>query len=49
MFIPSEYIKFVKKKYVTCRRWRGRPHEVYILLIRVTSWVDIVMSVCLSV
>jgi len=36
-------------KYVTGRRKRFRPHKVYIFLIRITSRVDLAMSVCLSV
>jgi len=33
-------------KYVTGRRKRFRPHQVYIFLIRITSRVDLAMSVC---
>jgi len=33
-------------KYVTGRRKRFRPHKVYIFLIRITSRVDLAMSVC---
>jgi len=36
-------------KYVTGKRKRFRPHEVYMFLIRITSRVDLPMSVCLSV
>jgi len=42
------YTRFVGK-YVTGRRKRFRPHKVYIFLIRITSRVDLAMSVCLSV
>jgi len=36
-------------KYVTGRRKRFRPHKVYIFLNRITSRVDLALSVCLSV
>jgi len=39
------YTRFVGK-YVTGRRKRFRPHKVYIFLIRITSRVDLAMSVC---
>jgi len=39
------YIRFVGK-YVTGGRKRFRPHTVYIFLIRITSRVDLAMSVC---
>jgi len=42
------YTRFVGK-YVTGRRKRFRPHKVYIFLIKITSRVDIAMSVCPSV
>jgi len=42
------YTRFVGK-YVTGRRKRFPPHKVYIFLIRITSRVDLAMSVCLSV
>jgi len=42
------YTRFVGK-YVTGRRKRFRPHKVYIFLIRITSRVDLAMSVRLSV
>jgi len=42
------YTRFVGK-YVTGRRKRFRPHTVYIFLIRITSRVDLAMSVCPSV
>jgi len=42
------YTRFVGK-YVTGRRKRFRPHKVYIFLIRITSRVDLAMSVCPSV
>jgi len=50
MFIPvtrrvKGYTRFVGK-YVTCRRKRFRHHKVYIFLIRITSRVDLAMSVC---
>jgi len=50
MFIPvthrvKGYTRFVGK-YITGRRKRYRPHKVYIFLIRVTSRVDLAMSVC---
>jgi len=53
IFIPvtrrvKGYTRLVGK-YVTSRRKRFLPHKVYILLIRITSRVDIAMSVCLSV
>jgi len=32
--------------YVTGRRKRFRPHKVFIFLIRITSRVDLAMSVC---
>jgi len=53
IFIPvtrrvKGYTRFVGK-YVTGRRKRFRPHKVYILLIRITSRVDLAMSVCPSV
>jgi len=38
------YTIFVRK-YVTGRRMRLRPHKVYIFLIRITSRVDLAMSV----
>jgi len=49
-FIPvtrrvKGYTRFVGK-YVTGRRKRFRPHKVYIFLIRITSQVDLAMSVC---
>jgi len=42
------YTRFVEK-YVTGRRKRFRPHKVYIFLIRISSRVDLAMSVCPSV
>jgi len=36
-------------KYATGRRKRFRPHNVYLFLIRITSRVDLAMSVCPSV
>jgi len=53
IFIPltrriKGYTRFVGK-YVTSRRKRFRLHKVYILLIRITSRVDLAMSVCPSV
>jgi len=53
LFIPvtrrvKGYTRFVGK-YVTGRRKRFRPHKVYIFLIRITSRVDLAMSVCPSV
>jgi len=42
------YTRFVGK-YVTGRRKRFRPHKVYIFMIRITSRVDLAMSVCPSV
>jgi len=42
------YTRFVGK-YVTGRRKRFRPHKVYIFLIRITSRVDLAMSVRPSV
>jgi len=33
-------------KYVTGRRKRFRPHKAYIFWIRITSRVDLAMSVC---
>jgi len=42
------YTRFVGK-YVTDRRKRFRPHKVYIFLMRITSRVDLAMSVCSSV
>jgi len=53
IFIPvtrrvKGYTRFVGK-YVTGRRKRFRPHQVYIFLIRITSRVDLAMSVCPSV
>jgi len=42
------YTRFVGK-YVTGRRKRFRSHKVYIFLIRITSRVDLAMSVCPSV
>jgi len=53
IFIPvtrrvKGYTRFVGK-YVTGRRKRFRLHKVYILLIRITSQVDLAMSVCPSV
>jgi len=42
------YTRFVGQ-YVTGRMKRFRPHKVYTLLIRITSRVDLAMSVCLSV
>jgi len=53
LFIPvtrrvKGYTRFVGK-YVTDRRKRFRPHKVYIFLIRITSRVDLAMSVCPSV
>jgi len=42
------YTRFVGK-YVTGRRKRFRPHKAYIFLIRITSPVDIAVSVCPSV
>jgi len=52
IFIPvtrrvKGYTRFVGK-YVTSRRKRFRPHKVYIFLIRITSRVDLTMSVCLN-
>jgi len=49
IFIPvtrrvKGYTRFVGK-YVTGRRKRFRPHKVYIILIRITSQVDLAMSV----
>jgi len=49
IFIPVSrrikgYTSFVEK-YVTGRRKRFRPHKVYIILIRITSQVDLAMSV----
>jgi len=38
------YTRFVGK-YVTGRRKRFQPHKVYIFLIRITSRVDLAMSV----
>jgi len=49
--IPSKSLRLFKMKkgvYVTGRRKRFRPHKVYIFLIRITSRVDLAMSVCLS-
>jgi len=40
--------KFVGK-YVTGRMKRFEPHKAYIFLIRITSRVDLAMSVCPSV
>jgi len=53
IFIPvtrrvKGYTRFFGK-YVTGRRKRFRPHKVYIFLIRITSRVDLAMSVCPSV
>jgi len=53
IFIPvtrrvKRYTRFVRK-YVIGRRKRFRPHKVYIFLIRITSRVDLAMSVCPSV
>jgi len=53
LFIPvtrrvKGYTRFVGK-YVTGRGKRFRPHKVYIFLIRITSRVDLAMSVCPSV
>jgi len=42
------YTRFVGK-YVTGRRKRFRPHKVYIFLNKITSQVDLAMSVCPSV
>jgi len=42
------YSRFVGK-YVTGRRNLFRTHKVYIFFIRITSRVDLAMSVCLSV
>jgi len=42
------YTRFVGK-YVTGRRKPFRPHKVDIFLIRITSRVDLAMSVCPSV
>jgi len=39
------YTRFVGR-YVTGRRKRFRPHKVYKFLIRITSRVDLAMSVC---
>jgi len=39
------YTRFVGK-YVTGRRKRFRPHKVYIFFTRITSRVDLSMSVC---
>jgi len=39
------YTRFVGK-YVTGRRKHFRPHKLYIFLIRITSRVDLAMSVC---
>jgi len=52
IFIPvtrrvKGYTRFVGK-YVTGRKKRFRPHKIYIFLIRITSRVDLAMSVCLS-
>jgi len=44
----KDYTSFVKK-YVTGRRKRFRPHKVYIFSIRITSRVDLAMSVFSSV
>jgi len=44
----KRYTRFVEK-YVTGTRKRFRPHKVYIILIRITSLVDLAMSVCPSV
>jgi len=41
------YTRFVGK-CVTGRRKRFRPHKVYIFLIRITSRVDLSMTVCPS-
>jgi len=41
------YTRFVGK-YVTGKRKRFIPHKVYIFLIRITSRVDLAMSVCPS-
>jgi len=53
IFIPvtrrvKGYTRFFGK-YVTGRRKRFRPHKVHIFLIRITSQIDLAMSVCLSV
>jgi len=53
IFIPvtrrvKGYTRFVEK-YVTGGRKRFRPHKVYIFLIRITSRVDLAMSVCPTV
>jgi len=50
IFIPvtrrvKGYTRFVEK-YVTGRRKRFRPHKVCIFLIRISSRVDLAMSVC---
>jgi len=50
IFIPvtrrvKGYTRFVGK-YVTGKRKRFRPHKVYIFLIRITSRVDLAISVC---
>jgi len=46
--IVKGYTRFVGK-YITGRRKRFRPHKVYIFPIRITSRVDLAMSVCPSV
>jgi len=53
VFIPitrrvKGYTRFVGM-YVAGKRNRFRPHKVYLFLIRITSRVDLAMSVCLSV
>jgi len=53
VFIPvtrrvKGYTRFVWK-YVTGRKKRFRPHKVYIFFIKITSRVDLAMSVCLCV
>jgi len=50
IFVPvirrvKRYTRFVGK-YVTGRRKRFRPHKVYIFLVRITSQIDLAMSVC---
>jgi len=50
LFIPvtrrvKAYTRFVGK-YVTGRRKRFRPHKIDIFFIRITSRVDLAMSVC---
>jgi len=48
-YVPTLiFIQLPVGKYVTGRRKRFRPHKVYIFLTRITSRVDLAMSVCLS-